>query len=136
MNSQSARPGGEAVHYLGVDDLYNINFTVTGGQTYVRDIHLLQSAAKRPAVVVFGQEQFPTLVDKAGALLHSLSMHHLFVDGNKRTAMLATQIFLERNGCAVAWDEDDVQAYLLEAVQARYSVVAVTDWLAEFVVCG
>ena len=132
MNSKHDNP----VVYLGVDDLYNINFTVTGGDTFVRDLHLLQSAVKRPAMVVFGQEQFPTLLDKAAALMHSLAAHHLFVDGNKRTAMQATRIFLERNGCTVTWEPDEVQAYLLEAVQRRDSVQTVAAWLNDYVTCA
>lgn len=132
MNSQSDNP----VQYMTVSDIYNINFTVTGGETFVRDIHLLESAVKRPAIVVFGQEQFPTLVDKAAALMHSLAAHHLFADGNKRTAMMATRVFLERNGCAVTWDEDDLEAYLLEVAQSQHAVEDVAGWLREYVTCG
>ena len=132
MNSKHDKP----VVYLGVDDLYNINFTITGGDTFVRDLHLLQSAVKRPAMVVFGQEQFPTLLDKAAALMHSLAAHHLFADGNKRTAMRATRIFLERNGCTVTWEPDAVEAYLLEAVQRRDSVQTVAAWLSDYVTCA
>lgn len=132
MNSQSDNP----VQYMTVSDIYNINFTVTGGEAFVRDIHLLESAVKRPAIVVFGQEQFPTLVDKAAALMHSLAAHHLFADGNKRTAMMATRVFLERNGCAVTWDEDDLEAYLLEVAQSQHAVEDVAGWLREYVTCG
>src|SRR5688572_15827723 len=85
------------IEYLTASDLYNLNDEVTGGHTYVRDVHLLNSAAKRPAIVVFGEEQFPTLIDKAAALLHSLAYHHLFADGNKRTALRAVTLFLEKN---------------------------------------
>ena len=131
MNSQNAKP----VRYLTVSDLYNLNFTVTGGDTFVRDIHLLESAAKRPALVVFGQAQFPTLIDKAAALMHSLAAHHLFVDGNKRTAMRAAQYFLELNGCSVVWDENEVQQYLLEVAQSQHPVEEVADWLIDYVVC-
>lgn len=129
MNSQNANP----VRYLKASDLYNINFTVTGGDTFVRDIHLLESAAKRPMLVVFGQEQFPTLVDKAAALLHSLAAHHLFADGNKRTAIQATAYFLEINGCDVTWDEAITENYLLEVAQSQHTVEDVARWLRQYV---
>ncbi|MEM6281878.1 MAG: type II toxin-antitoxin system death-on-curing family toxin [Chloroflexota bacterium] len=131
MNSQNAKP----VQYLSVSDLYNINFTVTDGDTFVRDINLLESAAKRPSIVVFGQEQFPTLIEKAAALMHSLAAHHLFADGNKRTALLATQHFLENNGCSVSWDENAVEDYLLEVAQSQHPVEEVRSWLEPFVSC-
>jgi len=124
------------VRYLNVSDLYNINFTVTGGDTFVRDIHLLESAARRPALVVFGQEQFPTLTEKAAALMHTLAAHHLFADGNKRTAALAAAYFLERNGCAVTWDNAEVEAYLLNAVQHQVTVESVAQWLHGYVRCA
>ncbi len=53
-----------------------------------------KSAAKRPALVLFGETQFPTLLDKAASVLHSLAYHHLFADGNKRTARLARHALL------------------------------------------
>lgn len=132
MNSPSDKP----IQYMTVSEIYNINFTVTGGDTFVRDIHLLESAVKRPSLVVFGQEQFPTLVDKAAALMHSLAAHHLFADGNKRTAMIATQVFLERNGCATLWDDDTLEAYLLEVAQSQHTVEDVAGWLRDYVSCG
>ncbi len=132
MNSQNAK----TVRYLTVAELYNINFTVTEGDTFVRDIHLLESAAKRPTLVVFGQEQFPTLVDKAAALMHSLAAHHLFADGNKRTAMVATVYFLELNGCTVTWNEDMVANYLLDVAQGKHTASDVGNWLSEYVTCS
>jgi len=132
MNSPDARP----VRYLSATDLYNINFTVTEGDTFVRDIHLLESAAKRPSLVVFGQEQFPTLVEKAAALMHSLAAHHLFADGNKRTAMMATAYFLERNGCTVIWSQEEVADYLLEVAQSQHKVEDVAAWLTPYVNCA
>ncbi len=131
MNSPDDRP----VRYLSASDLYNINFTITEGDTFVRDIHLLESAAKRPSIVVFGQEQFPKLVEKAAALMHSLAAHHLFADGNKRTAMMATEVFLERNGCVVSWPQADIESYLLEVAQSQQTAEDVAVWLAPYVDC-
>src|SRR4051794_20083854 len=107
MNSENDKP----VRYLTASDLYNINVDITDGNTLVRDMHLLNSAARRPAIALFGQEQFPTILDKASALLHSLAYHHLFVDGNKRTAVRAVTLFLELNGYAITWSYDKEYPY-------------------------
>jgi death-on-curing protein len=131
MNSQNDK--GPSVHYLTVSDLYNINFTVTGGDTFVRDIHLLESAAKRPSIVLFGQPQFPTIIDKAAALMHSLAYHHLFVDGNKRTAVRATAYFLERNGYTPTWDEDEAETFVLEVAQQEQEVADIVAWLNDHI---
>ncbi|HEX2618623.1 MAG TPA: Fic family protein, partial [Phototrophicaceae bacterium] len=89
MNSNDSKPDSDdkPIHYLSASDLYAINDEVTEGEAIIRDLHLLNSAALRPMLILFGQAQFPTLVDKAAAMLHSLAYHHLFIDGNKRTGL-------------------------------------------------
>ena len=129
MNSPADKP----VRYLTYSDIYNINHTVTNGDTFVRDMHLLQSAVKRPALKVFGEQQFPTLLDKAAALIHSLAYHHLFADGNKRTAVQAVTLFLEWNGYEVTWKYDTEYPFILEVAQGKHDVEAIAAWLASYV---
>ncbi|HEY8480794.1 MAG TPA: type II toxin-antitoxin system death-on-curing family toxin [Spirillospora sp.] len=64
----------------------------------VRDFGLVASAAARPATVAFDAEPYPTLPEKAAALLHSLATSHPFTDGNKRVGFAATDVFLKLNG--------------------------------------
>ncbi len=129
MNSNSAKP----IRYLTASELYHINDAVTEGHAFVRDVHLLNSAVKRPSIVLFGQPQFPSLVDKAAALLHSLAYHHLFVDGNKRTAALALEQFLTLNGCVLTWDTVTQAAFILEVAQGKYEADEVARRLAQWV---
>jgi death on curing protein len=126
MNSADDKP----IRYLTVSDLYNINSEVMDGNTWVRDLHLLDSAARRPAITLFGQQQFPTLLDKAAALLHSLAYHHLFIDGNKRTAVRAVTTFLELNGYEVTWDYDRQYPFVLEVAQGKHDIAQIAQWLA------
>lgn len=63
-----------------------------------RDRGMIESAAGRPFHSAFGQDAYPTLVEKAAALFHSLIANHPFHDGNKRTAVLAFEMFLAANG--------------------------------------
>lgn len=130
MNLNDNKP----IVYLSASDLYNLNDTVTDGHTYVRDLHLLNSAAQRPAIVVFGEEQFPTLLDKAAALLHSLAYHHLFADGNKRTALRGITLFLEKNGHTLTWDDATEYDLLLEIAQGKYDVEQIAERLAPYIV--
>jgi death-on-curing protein len=126
MNS----PNDKSVRYLTPIDLFNINDEVTGGEAIIRDVHLLNSAARRPMLELFGEAQFPTLLDKAAALLHSLAYHHLFIDGNKRTATRAVERFLRLNGYSPTWTDTDNREYLLEVAQGRHDVEAIAAWLA------
>jgi death-on-curing protein len=125
MNSLNANP----VRYLTVAEIYNINFTVTEGDTFVRDIQLLESEVKRPSLVLFGQPQFPTLLDKAAALMESLAYRHPFADGNKRTAIIAVGFFLEVNGVTPVWDEAEIEAFVLKIAQGQQTISSIRDWL-------
>ncbi len=131
MNSQNDKSDtpNTPIRYLNTSDLYNINHTVTGGETFIRDIHLLESAVKRPRIELFGQPQFPTVYDKAAALLESLAYHHLFADGNKRTAQMAVDLFLELNGLAFSVDEDAVRAYVLDVAKGDLGTAEIAAWL-------
>ena len=86
------------VRYLQIDEVLAIARTVNGTEHGVRDMGLLVSAIERPRTHVFGVELYPTLHEKAAALLHSVARHHALIDGDKRTAWLAMRVFLRFNG--------------------------------------
>jgi death on curing protein len=56
------------------------------------------SAIERPQQIIFGEEIHPTLEQKAGALVQSLIQTHPFYNGNKRTALMCLDTFLQMNG--------------------------------------
>lgn len=124
----------EPIHYLTPADLYGVAEEAIGHAPAVRDRHLLRKAAARPMTVLFGEEMFPTLFDKAAALLHSLAVHHLFFDGNKRTATAATRWFLELNGFRPTWDQAAIIAYVLAVALKQHDIPAIAAWLADHVV--
>ena len=122
------------IYYLGPAELYEIAEKVLGRRPDVRDRHLLRSAAARPMLRAFGQSAYPTLMDKAAALLHSLAAHHLFYDGNKRTATQAVIRFLADNGFEPTWSDQEIYNFVLEIAQNQHGVEAVSAWLAEHTV--
>lgn len=94
---------------LTVEQALRIARTAAGGPIEVRDVGLLESAVHRPRASVLGQDAYPDLFTKAGALLHSLARNHPLVDGNKRLAWLGIYVFLAKNGTIL--DPDDDAAY-------------------------
>jgi death-on-curing protein len=118
------------VNYLSPTEIYEIAEQVLGHRPNVRDRHLLRAAAARPMLNAFGQAAYPTLLDKAAALLHALAAHHLFYDGNKRTATQATIRFLQENGLEPVWTGQEIYAFVLEIAQSRHDVESVSTWLA------
>lgn len=129
MNSQTDKP----LSILSAVDLHNINEAVTNRVSMVRDHQVLQATVKRPYLILFGEEQFPTLSDKAAVTLYSIAAHHVFIDGNKRTAIRATQLFLEANGLKPTWEDDIIREYVLKIAQGLIELEAVIDWLPDYI---
>jgi death on curing protein len=75
----------------------------------------LLTALTTPFQGAYGQEAFPTLLDKAAALAFFLVNNHPFYDGNKRIAAAALRLFLERNAAPLRADDEalDELTYLL-----------------------
>jgi len=82
-----------------------------GGTGGVRDEGLLESALARPQQLYAYGDPAPDLADLAAALAYGLARNHPFVDGNKRTAAVACETFLELNGAML--EADDLQLYPL-----------------------
>jgi len=74
---------------LNCDNVEMLNERLVGPDM-LRDFGLLDSAVMRPQASAFGDDAYPTIHEKAAALLHGLARNHPFVDGNKRTAWAAT----------------------------------------------
>jgi death-on-curing protein len=119
-----------SVRYLTASELYEINVQILDGDTLVRDLNLLNSAARRPLLSFYGEPQFPTIIDKAAAMMESLAYHHVFMDGNKRTAIRAVALFLEYNGYHPTWAAGDAYAFALQVAQGHVELAAISDWIA------
>lgn len=93
--------------FLTVDEVAAINADLLGGGRLV-DPGLLSSAVGRPAASMFGEDAYPSLHQKAAALFESLARNHAFLDGNKRTALLATSMFYRRNGWTLQGSDEEL----------------------------
>lgn len=89
--------------YLDVEDVLTY---ISERGLVLRDPGLLASALARPQTSVFGADAYPSLAEKAAALLHSVSQNQSLVDGNKRLALLCAHVFLGLNGHCLGIDDD------------------------------
>jgi death-on-curing protein len=94
------------VIYLDVEDLLYIAER-TLGNVEVRDLGLLEAAAARPGASAFGEDAYPAILEKAGALIHSIARNHALVDGNKRLALASGIAFLGINGLRLTMSNDE-----------------------------
>lgn len=103
--------------YLKAIDLTVVAERAVGNPVVVRDWGLLEAAAARPQASAYGQDAYPTLDEKAAALLHSLARNHALVDGNKRLALAGLIAFYGINGRRLTLTNDD--AYVLVTAVAE-----------------
>ena len=90
-----------SLHYVEIQEVYLIHTLIikrAETKAGIRDFTLLHSAVERPKATFDGEDMYPSIFDKAAALLQSLTLNHPFTDGNKRTAWSATHKFLWDNG--------------------------------------
>jgi death-on-curing protein len=100
--------------YLTVDDILEIRDQLAAKHDQRIEImsnNALMSALAAPRRSAFGIEAYPTLAEKAGALVYSLVQNHPFWDGNKRIASAALRLFCERNGRRLACDDLDLRVF-------------------------
>jgi death-on-curing protein len=93
--------------FLNLDDVLDLCRKLLGDPPPVRDIGLLGSAVARPQTTLGEEDAYPTITEKAAALLQSLVINHALIDGNKRLGWLATAVFLEINDFSVAHAPND-----------------------------
>lgn len=79
-----------------------------GGKAGLRDPGLLESALYRPR-----SGYYQDLPEMAAALFESLINNHPFVDGNKRVAFFATDVFLRINGWKLSVKGPEAYAFLM-----------------------
>lgn len=108
--------------FLDLDDLVTLVRVLGAGP--VRDIGLLDSASARPRSTVFGELAYPTLTLQAAALLHSIACNHALVDGNKRLAWLACNVFLDINGHSVTLTHDEAFTLVMDVAGGALRDVA------------
>jgi death-on-curing protein len=100
------------VIYLDVEDLLHVAER-TIGNVEVRDLGLLESAAARPRASAFGEDAYPSLLEKAAALIHSIARNHALVDGNKRLALAGGIAFLGVNGLRLTMSNDEAYDFII-----------------------
>ena len=112
------------VIFLTVDQLIAIHARMIdefGGEGGVRDRGLLESAAAMPAARFGGQYLHRGIPAKAAAYFFHLSRNHPFLDGNKRTAVVAAEVFLRLNGFALSATNDEVERLALGVADSTLS---------------
>ena len=119
--------------YLIKAELVNIHDTILSESGGDQGIYggLIDLCVESPQREVYGYEPHKTLLEKAAALMYNVNTLHPFVDGNKRTAYIATNVFLELNGCTIVATKEEVVGISLKIANGNRGINDITSWLKE-----
>ena len=99
-----------------------------GGSDGVRDPDLLASALARPQNRFAYANPPATMAELAAAYAFGLSSNHPFIDGNKRTAMHVSFVFLEFNGCGVTASQQDAYLIFMRLAAGELTEAELAQW--------
>lgn len=118
--------------FLSLDEVLTIHDRLIerfGGPAGVRDLGLLDSALHRPRTGYYAD-----LAEMAAALFESLLMNRPFVDGNKRVAFFATDVFLRMNDWKLEVEPELAHRFLVGALENRTADFEhLLPWLREHI---
>ena len=112
----------ETVRFLTTDEALAIHALLIeryGGRPGIRDAGLLESALFRPQTGYYGD-----LIEMAAALMESLLINHPFIDGNKRMAFFATDVFLRLNGFRMNVETDATHDFIVGLLESGQTDLA------------
>jgi len=90
--------------FLNLEEVLSLHadqIALYGGDHGVRDIGMLDSAVAQPQATFDGEFLHKNLFEMAAAYLFHIVQNHPFLDGNKRTGVVAAMVFLDLNGIEI-----------------------------------
>ncbi|WP_312255246.1 type II toxin-antitoxin system death-on-curing family toxin [Stutzerimonas nitrititolerans] len=105
-----------------------------GGGSGIRDEGLLDSALARPQQFHAYGEPAPDLADLAASLAFGLARNHPFVDGNKRTAAVLCEVFIELNNGKLLADDLELYPQYLGLAEGSIDEAEFARWLRSRIV--
>jgi death on curing protein len=119
-------------NYLTVAEVYQMQHRLIdrfGGLPGVRDKGAIEAAVFRPQT-----GYYKSIEEEAAALMESLGNNHGFIDGNKRIAFTATDVFLRINGLYIDVESLDGYAFIDGSIgRQKFRFNQILDWLREHI---
>jgi death-on-curing protein len=116
------------VNYLTLPDVLAMHMVLIkryGGSDGVRDMGSLESAVVRPQ-----SGYYKDVIESAAALFESLAINHPFIDGNKRVAFAATDIFLRINGYRFTINGKEIYTSMMKFFDTgTFKLATIEPWI-------
>lgn len=112
-----------------IEEIHRKTVRATGCEPGILNESNLEICLKKPQTIFYGYDPFPNLFEKASVYLQSIICLHPFVDGNKRTALTVTEMFLEEN----EWYLEDIVTndvdFLMKIEAEEVTIKEIASWL-------
>lgn len=120
--------------YLNKEDIltaHKIGMTEFGCDNFHYESGCVDYRVVEPQTEYFGEEQYPGIFKKAAVYWYQITVSHCFVDGNKRTGMIAARLFLRYNGYKLKIDDETMYIYCCWIAQSekRPALEQVESWI-------
>ncbi len=107
----------DEVVYLELEDVVRLHARIFGvgqeaARNQLRDRAALESALRRP--VNLATYRSADLASQAAILAHGIAQSQSFIDGNKRTALIAMTTFLATNGWDVGMPDPELAQRIID----------------------
>ncbi len=104
---------------------------VYGGSHGTRHLQRIKSVVAAPKQVVFGQEQYESVYEKAAVYARNIIGDHPFVDGNKRVGITTAVVFLERNGHIIIAKQGQLEDFAVRIATDSLEIKEIADWFKQ-----
>ncbi len=119
-------------NFENVIQLHDEIIKTYGGSPGLHDLKLLKSALEKPFTgLADGSEFYPDIISKAATLLEALVNYHPFIDGNKRTGVIVTDLFLSQNGRNWLYTDREIVDFALNIADKRIALEQIKQWIAD-----
>jgi death-on-curing protein len=119
-------------NYLTVAEVYRMQHRLIemfGGLHGVRDMEAVEAAVFRPQTGYYN-----SIEEEAAALTESLANNHGFLDGNKRVAFIAADVFLRRNGFTIEVEGLDGYEFICGSMERHeFRFAQILDWVRQHI---
>ncbi|WP_367294976.1 type II toxin-antitoxin system death-on-curing family toxin [Levilactobacillus yonginensis] len=92
----------------------------------------LDIVVEQPQQVIFGKELYPNIWLKVAFIIQKVTKKHIFLDGNKRTALISGLTFLRINGHNVYFSDDEGESLILSVTNSPDNeeiMLTLAEWL-------
>jgi death on curing protein len=113
--------------------LHSAQLAEHGGSDGTRDETLLDSALAKPHNV-FAYADQPDIFQLAASYAFGIARNRAYVDGNKRTALVVSLTFLDRNGWDIVATKESVYFTFLHLADGSLTEDELTAWFTQHAV--